>query len=604
MRLFGRLKLSQQLLLLLLIIPGFLVTSLLYYSALQHIAIRNKPLEQLALSTSLTLSEKTDRNLCERFSDVQAFAHNLTAVQALEQPDSNAILITAFMNAMMTNYVLYDQMMLCDKEGNVVAFNTIDNKGHQLARPVAGSLNVRTQPWFRAAVVVGGPPGGAYYSDFNEDPENNALYGKTSWGMDFSAPVRNEQGEIIGVWRNRASWKEIVQEIRKEAETGLLSDHPHSLILLMDKQGLLIDASDNTLINRLKIGKNNLMSTFDFAYADTYVHPDEYLYGWAESKGIYTYKGNKWKYLTLIPRVKATDFNVYLHSDWTTLLLFSLAILLLATTISLFFVRNFSSRIQKMIASIQKLSRGETEQLSTSQRNDELGKMSDALNTLHQNFNDITTFANAIGQGNLNAVYSPLGERDKLGHALLHMRDNLLKIRQENIKAQWASDHLFKLSELLRQQHSFEEALTKSLSYLAKTIEGRQAVLFLVHQEQQLLIQKAGFALPANYPNETIMWGEGALGQCWKEQAMLRIQQLPEDYVTCIESGLGASRATEILVLPIRFNETTLGVMEFSVFHIMEDYRVEYLEKAGEYLGAFIAHENIRIQQAQETLYR
>jgi methyl-accepting chemotaxis protein len=598
MRMFGKLKLSHQLLFILLIIPSVLIISLLYYSAVQHVTIQNKPLEQMALSTSATVSEKIDRNLYERFGDVQAFAYNTLAIEALKKGKEDSSLLN-FMNTMTSYYVLYDLTMLCDISGKVIAVNSKDKNKKNIASAFLIGKSMNEQDWFRSSIVVGGPRGGAYYSDFNEDEDIAFIYGTKGYGMDFSAPVRNEQGDIIGVWRNRASWKEITQQIRTEAEKSLQKEVKGALILLMDKQGHLIDADKENNISKVTIGKNNLFKKFDFDYAGIDINDQDYLYGWAESRGAYTYKGNKWKFLTLIPKVKITDFNIYINSDWTGLMLFSFGLLLVGVIISLFFVKGFSKRMNKIKLSVQKLSKGEPELIQNITYKDEIGEMASAINTLNVNFKDIIEFSNEIGQGNLSVSYKPLGENDALGSSLLKMQTNLKEFNTEKDKQKWTSDKLALLGELFREQDEANSKYQKIISFLAKSVDAHQAALFVVnHQEELPVIElKAGYALALKRLKKApLLWGESTIGQCIKDKEFFRFNNLPEEYTDEITSGLGKTVPNEIIILPVLFNDKAEGALEFSTLKTFELHIIQFLEKAADYIGSYIAQISITKQ--------
>jgi methyl-accepting chemotaxis protein len=598
MRLFGKLKLSHQILFILLIIPCVLIFSLLYYSAIQHVTIRNKPLEQLALSTSASVSEKIDRNFYERYGDVQAFAYNKLALEALKNGRSDSGIVD-FMNTMTSYYVLYDLMMLCDIHGKVLAVNSKNKDKKNISSSNLIGKNVNDQDWFRSSIVIGGPVGGAYYSDFNEDDDVSFIYGNNGYGIDFSAPVRDEMGNIIGVWRNRASWAEITQQIRKEAEEALLKEVQGSLIVLFDKQGHLIDADKENNILKVTIGKNNLFKKFEFNYAGIDINENDYLYGWSESKGAYTYKGNKWKFLTLIPKVKISDYSIYVNSDWTGLMIFSFSLLLVGVIISLFFVRGFSNRINKINHSVLKLSKGETEIIENGNSHDEIGEMASALNILNNNFKNITEFSTEIGKGNLSATYIPLGDKDALGISLIKMKDDLKNNEIENNKKKWASDTLAAFGELLREQEDSDSKYNKIISFISKAIQAYQATLFVVNRsETPFLIElKGGFALAPDRLNMLpLQWGENAIGQCIKDSEIIHLKNIPEDYSNKINSGLGETNPQEVLILPIKFNEEVEGALEFSTFKTFESHIVQFLEKAAEYIGSYIAQIKINVQ--------
>ncbi len=598
MKLIGSLKLSHQILAIVVIIPSFLILSLLYYSALQHINVRNKPLEQMALSTSAAVSEKIDRNLYERYGDVQAFAYNKVAVDALVNNKTDSS-IQDLMNTMMSYYVLYDLTMLCDITGRVIAVNTKDKDKKIISSDFLIDKNMSGEEWFRSSIVVGGPKGGAYYSDFNQDDNIGLLYENKGYGIDFSAPVRDKNGTIIGVWRNRASWKEITQQIRKEAEMALQKEVKGALILLMDKQGHLIDADQESNILKVTIGKNNILKNFNFNYAKINVNETDFLYGWAKSQGAYTYKGNDWNFLTLIPKVKLTDYTLYTHSDWSALMLFSVSVLLIGIFISLLFVRKFSKRMDKLKKSVLALSKGKTELIDAIKYKDEIGEMSLAINTLHINFKNIAHFSNEIGQGNLSASYETLGEDDLLGSSLLKMQENLKAIEIYNNQQKWAAEKLATMGELLRTQEEVDAKFKKIISFLSKSINAYQGALFVVNKNttNSIIELKAGYALTAERMDlPPMLWGENTIGQCIKDNEVIRLRDLPEDYLTVINSGLGSFTPTEILIVPITFNNRVEGAVEFSSFKSFDNHIVLFLEKASEYIGSFIAQTQIKEQ--------
>ncbi len=592
MRWIKRLKLAHQIFLILLSIPLFLVVSFLYYSATQHVSIQNKPLEQLAASTSATVAEKTDRNFNDRYADVKAFAFTPWASGILQEKEEDTLSAERFMNSMIAYYQCYDLMMLCDLSGKVILTNTHDRANLPLNTAFLKNKNMNDQEWFRSSIVVGGPAGGAYVSDFNKDEDIMRCTGTPGYGLDFSAPVRNQEGQIIGVWRTRVSWKAVTQQIRKESEDVLKEEVPGSLLLLMDKQGSLIDADAENNILKVTIGKNNLFKNFEFEYAGIQINDQEYLYGWAESSGAGSYKGNKWNYLTLIPKIKFTDPAVYLHSDWTKLVFFSVSLLLIGIFLSFLFVRNFSSRINKIKQAVLKLSTGEPDLIPRIRLQDEIGEMSAAINTLSHNFKKMADFSSEIGNGNLNAQFTPLGEKDILGLSLLKMQENLETFHQEIARQKWISDSLSSLGEILRESKDTTIVCQKALSFLASSVQAHQAVFFIVKNNSVLpqIELLAGYALSQeSFSHQPLLWGENYVGQCIKDNESIRIKDLPADYTHKINSGLGECIPADLMILPVRFNNRVLGAIEFSSIRLFEEHALLLLERSSEYLGSYLA---------------
>jgi two-component system, NarL family, sensor kinase len=90
---------------------------------------------------------------------------------------------------------------------------------------------------------------------------------------------------------------------------------------------------------------------------------------------------------------------------------------------------SIASVIALPIVSLEKiignLSIGKQTQVKYIHRQDEIGKISQAIASLMNNFQKITLFAEEIGKGNFEADFQPLSNHDSLGYSLLEMRHQL-----------------------------------------------------------------------------------------------------------------------------------------------------------------------------------
>lgn len=84
-------------------------------------------------------------------------------------------------------------------------------------------------------------------------------------------------------------------------------------------------------------------------------------------------------------------------------------------------------------------------------RNDEVGEMSVALNSLVDGMKLTTEFAREVGSGNFDSFYKPLSEDDTLGHALIKMRADL----RENERVLEAKV-IERTEEVVRQKEEIE----------------------------------------------------------------------------------------------------------------------------------------------------
>ena len=132
-------------------------------------------------------SDKLDRNLFERYGDVQAFAKSDPA----KSMDPRRL--ERWMNTMMGTYTpIYRLMVVADSSGRVVAANTVDLDGHPLATGTLLGLDVTRSSWFQQAAQGRLKDGETLVEDLHRDDLMRRVYGDgaASRAMSFTYPIR------------------------------------------------------------------------------------------------------------------------------------------------------------------------------------------------------------------------------------------------------------------------------------------------------------------------------------------------------------------------------------------------------------------------------
>ena len=114
-----------------------------------------------------------------------------------------------------------------------------------------------------------------------------------------------------------------------------------------------------------------------------------------------------------------------------------------------------------------------------------------------------------------------------------------------------------RLSQTLASQQEW-------LSELCFQLEAAQAALYTA--EGETLELKHGYSL-IRHSTEPIRYsfGEGIVGRVAAEKTVLRIDELPEGYMTVV-SGLGQASPRHLMVFPIKTGDRCIGVLEISSF--------------------------------------
>jgi hypothetical protein len=170
--------------------------------------------------------------------------------------------------------------------------------------------------------------------------------------------------------------------------------------------------------------------------------------------------------------------------------------------------------------------------------------------------------------------------------------------RVEN-QRRWISEGITQLTNLTRTQsdESADVLYDRIITHFVKFLEANQGGLYLVRREEEVTIcLEACYAYRRKkYRQKTIAPGEGLVGQVFLEQAPVRLNELPEDYVT-ITSGLGKATPRSLVIVPLMVNDVVEGILELATFKEIEDHQLEFLEQAGESLAAFIQMNRINVK--------
>jgi signal transduction histidine kinase/CheY-like chemotaxis protein len=264
------------------ILPLLLVTMVVYLNG--RATLRGHIGGKLATLAADTM-DKVDRNLFERFGDVQAFA---TSAEAQSGDPKRA---TDLMNRMVTVYApMYRLMVLAGADGTILAANTVGPDGEKLDTQGLVGKDVSREPWFREAMSGGRQNGEVFVGDVREDENAARLYGDQGRAMSFTYPVKDRRGAITGVWINLFDWRVVEMLLDEAARQEQAQSGQHLALSLFRKDGTLAAPSLRLNVQHMPDvqGPNGFLEGPDVS------GEGRALIGYAESKGYGRYRGLNW----------------------------------------------------------------------------------------------------------------------------------------------------------------------------------------------------------------------------------------------------------------------------------------------------------------------
>lgn len=276
------------------------------------------------------------------------------------------------------------------------------------------------------------------------------------------------------------------------------------------------------------------------------------------------------------------------------------------------FSKRLTVPIGKLTIAIKKLARGEISDANKLELNskDEIGEMAASVNSLIDGLKETATFAEIIGRGELNASYTPLSENDLLGKSLLDMRSSLILSKEdeerrkvEDEKHAWATDGIARFAELLRENnHDIQELSFSIIKNLVKYLDVVQGGMFILNDadaEDVFLEMTACFAYDRRKLHESrIEIGEGLVGRCFYEKESIYMVDIPQDYIN-ITSGLGDSRPSSLLLVPLKLNDTVTGVVELASLRPIDEYKIHFVEKVAESIASTLSSVRVNIRTSE-----
>ena len=248
-------------------------------------------------------------------------------------------------------------------------------------------------------------------------------------------------------------------------------------------------------------------------------------------------------------------------------------------TVAIIFVKLITDPLRSVVEAANKLSIGDVDvQLRTNAKN-EIGNLINSIATLANTNKELASAADAIGQGDYAVPISVRSEKDILGNAIEHMKNNLKRMTEETKLEDWYKTGQTQLNDKMRGDQSLSELSKNVISFLAKYMDARIGAIYLTEDGETLKLTGSFAYRKRKNISNTFKLGEGVVGQSALERESIIISQTPEDYIK-ISSGLGEAYPKNIIVFPLVYDNDLIGAIELGSFNEFMDKDIKFLEQA------------------------
>ncbi|MES2756718.1 MAG: response regulator [Pseudomonadota bacterium] len=200
--------------------------------------------------------------------------------------------------------------------------------------------------------------------------------------------------------------------------------------------------------------------------------------------------------------------------------------------------------------------------------------------------------ATAVTRGDLSRSIQveARGEVSYLKDNINEMIRNLKETTQKNAQQDWLKTNLARFTRLLQGQRDLQAVTKLILSELAPLVSAHHGVFYMMDSQEMdarlRMIASYGYRSSRKLAT-SFLPGEGLVGQCAVEKTRIWLTDVPRDYIV-VSSGLGAAPPTNIVVLPILFEQQVKAVIEIASLDRFTETHLSFLDQLMESIGVVL----------------
>jgi methyl-accepting chemotaxis protein len=422
-------------------------------------AVRERAADALQ-GTAKDLADKIDRNLFERYGDVQAFGYNDVVEDRTQwyKAGSASNRIAERTNAYMVAYGLYVLSTLVDANGRVISVNDKDATGKPLSTDGIYQRNYSDAPWFKACMAgqyttrmqftdsLNTIATGTVISPAAPDADVKQVFGADAPDViGFSSPLRDRSGNAIGCWHNAATIALVSAMLNDTARDLKDAGYASATLIVVDSTGAKLVEGGKPLADSLlsaESGPGNALASLlagKSGSAVATVAGAKMQTAYSHLRGALGYPGMNWGVVIGVPQSEI-DAAANIRGLMITAIALTAGVATLILIVALRIGGKISRPITQMASVARDVALGNMEREARWEMRDEIGQVAHSLNEIVAAQRTMTQTANQIARGTTNVAIPLRSEQDELSRAFVSMRDTLnalvLEMQQLSTAAQ------------------------------------------------------------------------------------------------------------------------------------------------------------------------
>ncbi|MEU4086196.1 HAMP domain-containing protein [Streptomyces aureus] len=227
----------------------------------------------------------------------------------------------------------------------------------------------------------------------------------------------------------------------------------------------------------------------------------------------------------------------------------------------------------------------------------------------------IARVATAVTRGDLNLKIDvdASGEIQELQDYINKMIANLRDTTIANKEQDWLKGNLARISALMQGRRDLDDVASLIMSELTPVVSAQHGAFFLsmplvdgkdagTEDEEAYELRMLGsYGYSMGSMPTSFRPGEALIGTAAQEKRTILVENAPSGYLK-ISSGLGEAPPAQVIVLPVLFEGTVLGVIELASFTPFTQIQKDFLNQIAEMIATTV--NTISVNTKTEVLLR
>ena len=255
-----------------------------------------------------------------------------------------------------------------------------------------------------------------------------------------------------------------------------------------------------------------------------------------------------------------------------------ISLLLLLSIISVIISRSISLPLETMVRNFQVISRGNLNTTIPITTKNEMGQLAGSFREIQDGLLTVIEFTRKVAEGDYSREITPRSTEDQLSIAINKMVAKLKSSYDQAEQDSWFKSGINRINEKLSGDHTPVNLSTNALEFLMDFLHSQLGSIHVYNSEYQFLKLLASSGFDPKKLKERIKLNEGILGQVATKKTLTILSDPPlESHFTFSSSGTYIPK--QIIVLPLLFNETLIGVLELSSLNSYSEPEINFLKE-------------------------